>query len=64
MIKEALAQHESNNQIKELANRLAKMEARMDGQEENLHRVLTMLVDWVESDIQSKESYVNTGRAA
>lgn len=64
VIKEALAQHESSNQIKELANRLAKMEARMDGQEENLHRVLTMLVDWVESDIQSKESYVNTGRAA
>lgn len=63
-IEKILAQRESSSEIKELANRLAKMEARMDGQEENLHRVLTMLVDWVESDIQSKESYVNTGRAA
>ena len=53
-----------DGRIEELANRLAIMESRMNGQEENLHRVLTMLVDWVESDIRSKESYVNAGRAA
>jgi len=47
-----------------IAERLSALEARMDGQEENLHRVLTMLVEWVESDVQSKESYVNAGRAA
>ncbi|MEO9469411.1 XrtA/PEP-CTERM system-associated ATPase [Parasphingorhabdus sp.] len=55
---------EQEVQMKQLAGRLAELESRMDGQEENLHRVLTMLVDWVESDIRSKESYVNTGRAA
>lgn len=47
-----------------LSRQLSALEARMDGQEESLHRVLTMLVDWVESDIRSKESYVNAGRAA
>jgi hypothetical protein len=36
----------------------------MNGQEENLHRILTMLVEWVESDVRSKESYINAGRAA
>ncbi|QTD56449.1 XrtA/PEP-CTERM system-associated ATPase [Parasphingorhabdus cellanae] len=44
--------------------RLSSLESRMDGQEESLHRILTMLVEWVESDVRSKESYVNTGRAA
>ncbi|QJB68443.1 XrtA/PEP-CTERM system-associated ATPase [Parasphingorhabdus halotolerans] len=47
-----------------VSKRLSLLESRMNGQEENLHRVLTMLVDWVESDIRSKESYVNAGRAA
>ena len=47
-----------------ISKRLSLLESRMNGQEENLHRVLTMLVDWVESDIRSKESYVNAGRAA
>ncbi len=47
-----------------ISKHLSLLESRMDGQEENLHRVLTMLVDWVESDIRSKESYVNAGRAA
>ena len=47
-----------------ISKRLSLLETRMNGQEENLHRVLTMLVDWVESDIRSKESYVNAGRAA
>lgn len=51
-------------QVDMISKQLAAMEARMDGQEENLHRVLTMLVDWVESDVRSKESYVNAGRAA
>jgi len=46
------------------AKRLSLVEKRMDGQEENLHRVLTMLVEWVENDVRSKESYVNAGRAA
>lgn len=47
-----------------ISKQLAAMEARMDSQDENLHHILTMLVDWVESDIRSKESYVNAGRAA
>lgn len=47
-----------------ISKQLSTLESRMDGQEENLQRVLTMLVDWVESDIRSKESYVNAGRAA
>lgn len=46
------------------SERLSHLEKRMDGQEENLHRVLTMLVEWVENDVRSKESYVNAGRAA
>ncbi|WP_422343598.1 XrtA/PEP-CTERM system-associated ATPase [Parasphingorhabdus sp.] len=50
--------------VEAIAERLAEMEARMAGQEEHLHHILTMLVDWVESDIRSKESYVNAGRAA
>lgn len=51
-------------QVDMISKQLAAMESRMDSQEENLHRVLTMLVDWVESDVRSKESYVNAGRAA
>lgn len=47
-----------------ISQRLSVLENRMDGQEENLHRVLTMLVEWVENDVRSKESYVNAGRAA
>ncbi|OAN99376.1 general secretion pathway protein [Sphingomonadales bacterium EhC05] len=50
--------------VDNISKRLALLETRMNGQEENLHRVLTMLIDWVESDAQSKESYVNAGRAA
>ena len=47
-----------------ISKRLSLLETRMNGQEENLHRVLTMLVDWVESDVRSKERYINAGRAA
>ena len=47
-----------------VSERLTQVEKRMDGQEENLHRVLTMLVEWVENDVRSKESYINAGRAA
>lgn len=50
--------------IDNISKRLSVLETRMNGQEENLHRVLTMLIDWVESDARSKESYVNAGRAA
>ncbi len=50
--------------IDAISDKLSAMENRMGSQEENLHRILTMLVDWVESDIRSKESYVNAGRAA
>lgn len=50
--------------IDAFAQRLSRLETRMDGQEENLHRVLTMLVEWVENDVRSRESYVNAGRAA
>ena len=53
-----------STRIDVISKRLSLLETRMNGQEENLHRVLTMLVDWVESDIRSKESYVNAGRAA
>ncbi len=52
------------NQLDSISRQLSALESRMDGQEESLHRVLTMLVDWVESDVRSKESYVNAGRAA
>ncbi len=52
------------NQLDTISRQLSALESRMDGQEESLHRVLTMLVDWVESDVRSKESYVNAGRAA
>ena len=55
---------ETVQRIEAMANRLSALEKRMDGQEENLHRILTMLVEWVESDVRSKESYVNAGRAA
>ncbi|MEP3227462.1 MAG: XrtA/PEP-CTERM system-associated ATPase [Parasphingorhabdus sp.] len=51
-------------QVDMISKQLSALEMRMGGQEDNLHRVLTMLVDWVESDIRSKESYVNAGRAA
>ena len=47
-----------------LAKRLSQLETRMDGQEKNVHRILTMLVEWVENDVRSKESYKNAGRAA
>ncbi len=47
-----------------LSQRLTQLETRMNGQEENLHRILTMLVEWVESDVRSKESHINAGRAA
>jgi general secretion pathway protein A len=55
---------ETAQRIEMMAKRLSQLEARMDGQEENLHRILTMLVEWVENDVRSKESYVNAGRAA
>ncbi len=47
-----------------ISKRLSLLESRMNEQEENMHRVLTMLVNWVESDVRSKESYINAGRAA
>lgn len=47
-----------------ISKRLSLLESRMNAQEDNMHRVLTMLVNWVESDIRSKESYINAGRAA
>ncbi|WP_417621666.1 XrtA/PEP-CTERM system-associated ATPase [Parasphingorhabdus sp.] len=53
-----------SQRIDVISKRLSLLETRMNGQEENLHRVLTMLVEWVESDVRSKESYVNAGRAA
>lgn len=55
---------ETVQRIDMMAERLSLLETRMNGQEENLHRILTMLVEWVESDVRSKESYVNAGRAA
>lgn len=61
---EVLPDNAMTARLDAVSKKLAAMESRMDGQEESLHRVLTMLVDWVESDIRSKESYVNAGRAA
>lgn len=58
------ADNSASQRVDVISKRLSLLETRMNGQEENLHRVLTMLVEWVESDIRSKESYVNTGRAA
>jgi hypothetical protein len=40
------------------------LESRLESHEQSVHRVLSMLVDWVENDIRSKESYINAGRAA
>ncbi|MEW4466802.1 XrtA/PEP-CTERM system-associated ATPase [Parasphingorhabdus sp. JC815] len=51
-------------QLDSINSKLASLESRMGDHEQNVHRVLTMLVDWVENDIRSKESYVNAGRAA
>ena len=58
------AAEEAMDRIDRMAERLSLLETRMNGQEENMHRVLTMLVEWVESDVRSKESYANAGRAA
>ena len=55
---------EDTAEVQALAERIAQLESRIESQEENLQRILTMLVDWVESDVRSKESHVNTGRAA
>ena len=60
----AAADNATAERIDMFSQRLSLVEKRMDGQEENLHRVLTMLVEWVENDVRSKESYVNAGRAA
>lgn len=59
-----MADKANAQQIDTMFKRLSLLETRMNGQEENLHRILTMLVEWVESDVRSKESYVNAGRAA
>jgi general secretion pathway protein A len=53
-----------SSRIDIVSKRLSLLESRMNEQEENMHHILTMLVNWVESDIWSKESYVNAGRAA
>jgi len=53
-----------SSRIDIVSKRLSLLESRMNEQEENMHHILTMLVNWVESDIRSKESYVNAGRAA
>lgn len=58
------ADQATGQRIDIISKRLSLLESRMNGQEENLHRVLTMLVEWVENDVRSKESYVNAGRAA
>jgi len=50
--------------VDSMDKRLTALENRMNGQEVNLHRVLTMLIEWVENDVRSKESYINAGRAA
>src|SRR5690554_116338 len=47
-----------------MTNKLAALESRLESHEQSVHRVLSMLVDWVENDIRSKESYINAGRAA
>jgi general secretion pathway protein A len=60
----ASADGATEQKVDMISQRLSLLEKRMDGQEENLHRVLTMLVEWVENDVRSKESYVNAGRAA
>ena len=63
-ISQLVSDNEITARLDKISRQLSTMESRMDSQEENLHRVLTMLVDWVEGDIRSKESYVNAGRAA
>ncbi len=60
----AAADKATAQRIDVISKRLSLLETRMNSQEENLHRVLTMLVEWVENDVQSKESYINAGRAA
>ncbi|MFK7841654.1 MAG: XrtA/PEP-CTERM system-associated ATPase [Sphingorhabdus sp.] len=63
-VSEPMADKANAQQIDTMFKRLSLLETRMNDQEENLHRILTMLVEWVESDVRSKESYVNAGRAA
>lgn len=53
----------TTQRIDVISKRLSLLETRMNSQEENLHRVLTMLVEWVENDVRSKESNINAGRA-
>ena len=51
-------------------DRLARLEDRLARHDENLHRVLAMLVSWIETDVQHKSDnqdrnrHVDTGRAA
>jgi putative secretion ATPase (PEP-CTERM system associated) len=54
----------TSNRIDILSKRLSMMETRAMGQEENLQRVLVMLIEWVDSEIQNREVYANAGRAA
>ncbi|HEY9093166.1 XrtA/PEP-CTERM system-associated ATPase [Parasphingorhabdus sp.] len=61
---EAESNHRLLAHIDMMTSKLAALESRLDNHEESVHRVLSMLVEWVENDIRSKESYVNAGRAA
>lgn len=58
-LSQALAQR-----IDIISKRLSLLETRMNKQDENLHHVLTVLIDWVENDVRNKERHVNEGRAA
>lgn len=44
------AEHPAIAQVSDLAARVASLEARMEDQDATLRRVLTLLVDWVETD--------------
>lgn len=59
-----VADNNMTKRVDVISKRLSLLESRLNEQEENMHRVLTMLVNWVESDVRSKENYVNAGRAA
>jgi seryl-tRNA synthetase len=50
--------------LDEMSRRLTQLEDRSEQADANLHRLLAMLINWVENDIREKDDYVGTGRAA
>ena len=52
------AEHPAIAQVPDLATRVASLEARMEDQDATLRRVLTLLVDWVETEKRPPQSHI------